>query len=129
LIDEIGYHCRDYFLSQWDRFRRYPGGILAHSTHVKGIGTFDAAAGLETARVRVTLATGIPEERCARINLGYLDPATVDSDVWRRDEGTLVIDPAGERLYRVGTPPGAGGPPAFSPDARAVEPMSSLKDV
>ena len=39
LIDEIGYHCRDYFLTQWDRFRRYPGGVLAHSTHVKGLGT------------------------------------------------------------------------------------------
>ena len=38
LIDEIGYHCRDYFLEQWDRFGHYPGGILAHSTHVKGLG-------------------------------------------------------------------------------------------
>ena len=44
LIDEIGYHCRDYFLAQWDRFKHYPGGILAHSTHVKGLGTFDAAS-------------------------------------------------------------------------------------
>ncbi|HEU5403687.1 MAG TPA: lactate racemase domain-containing protein, partial [Terriglobales bacterium] len=39
LIDEIGYHCRDYFMKQWDRFRHYPGGVLAHSTHVKGLGT------------------------------------------------------------------------------------------
>ena len=38
LIDEIGYHCRDYFLAQWDRFGHYPGGVLAHSTHVKGLG-------------------------------------------------------------------------------------------
>ena len=43
VIDEIGYHCRDYFLAQWDRFGEYPGGILAHSTHVKGLGTYDAA--------------------------------------------------------------------------------------
>ena len=42
LIDEIGYHCRDYFLAQWERFKHYPGGILAHSTHVRGLGTFDA---------------------------------------------------------------------------------------
>ena len=39
LIDEIGYHCRDYFVGQWERFRHYPGGVLAHSTHVKGLGT------------------------------------------------------------------------------------------
>ena len=76
LIDEIGYHCRDYFVAQWDRFEQYPGGILAHSTHVKGLGTFDASSGRRDAsRIRVTLATGIPRERCDRINLGYLDPA------------------------------------------------------
>ena len=36
VIREVGYHCRDYFLKHWDRFRLFPGGILAHSTHVKG---------------------------------------------------------------------------------------------
>ena len=51
--------------------------MLAHSTHVKGLGTYDAATGVETPRIQVTLATGIPEERCRRINLGYLDPAGV----------------------------------------------------
>ena len=45
LIDEIGYHCRDYFLGQWDRFQGYPGGILAHSTHVKGVGRSTRRAG------------------------------------------------------------------------------------
>jgi nickel-dependent lactate racemase len=35
ILDEIGYHCRDYFVGQWERFRQYPGGILAHSTHVR----------------------------------------------------------------------------------------------
>jgi nickel-dependent lactate racemase len=107
LLDEIGYHCRDYFVSQWDRFKRYPGGILAHSTHLKGIGTFDNACGVETARVRVTLATGIPRERCARVNVGYLDPDSLDVE---REQAqahgeTLVVPRAGELLYRVGRPP------------------------
>jgi nickel-dependent lactate racemase len=102
LIDEVGYHCRDYFLKQWDRFQRYPGGVLAHSTHVKGLGSYDAATGIETPRINVTLATGIPEERCRRINLGYLDPATVRIENWqgRESEGIAVIPRAGERLYR-----------------------------
>jgi nickel-dependent lactate racemase len=106
LIDEVGYHCRDYFLAQWERFRRYPGGVLAHSTHVKGLGRYDAAAGVETPRIRVTLATGIPEERCRRINLGYLDPASVRLDDWtgREDEGVLVVPRAGEMLYRARRP-------------------------
>ena len=52
IIDEIGYHCRDYFMKQWDKFKQYPGGVLAHSTHVKGLGTYDAATGIETPRIQ-----------------------------------------------------------------------------
>jgi nickel-dependent lactate racemase len=102
-IDEIGYHCRDYFTAQWERFRHHPGGVLAHSTHVKGLGTYDAATGIERPRVTVTLATGIPAERCARINLGYLDPRSVDVEAWkgREQEGVLCLPRAGETLYRV----------------------------
>jgi nickel-dependent lactate racemase len=105
IIEEIGYHCRDYFLSQWDRFGSYPHGILAHSTHVKGLGTYDAATRVETPRIQVTLATGIPRERCDRINLGYLDPASLDPADGSSEEGTLVVPRAGEMLYRVGSPP------------------------
>jgi len=103
LIDEVGYHCRDYFLAQWDKFKKYPGGILAHSTHVKGLGTYDAASGVETPRIQVSLATGIPEERCRRINLGYIDPRTIHLEKWqgRESEGILVVPRAGEMLYRV----------------------------
>lgn len=103
LIDEIGYHCRDYFLAQWDRFKGYPGGVLAHSTHVKGLGHYDKTSGEETPRIQVTLATGIPPECCRHINLGYLDPASVNPQEWagREDEGILLVPRAGEMLYRV----------------------------
>ncbi len=102
LIDEIGYHCRDYFLGQWDRFRGYPGGILAHSTHVKGLGTYDVPSGVEAPRIQVTLATGIPEDRCDRVNLGYRDHTQVDARDYDGDAKTLVIPRAGEMLYRIG---------------------------
>jgi nickel-dependent lactate racemase len=103
IIEEIGYHCRDYFLAQWDKFKDYPGGVLAHSTHVKGLGKYDAATGIETPRIQVTLSTGISRERCERINLGYLDPASVNPDEWkgREEEGILLVPRAGEMLYRV----------------------------
>lgn len=103
LIDQIGYHVRDYFLQQWDRFKAVPGGILAHSTHVKGSGSYDLATGIERPRIQVTLATGIPEERCRRINLGYRDYRTLDPQAWaqREDEGMLLVPHAGEVLYRV----------------------------
>jgi lactate racemase len=103
LIDEVGYHCLPYFTKQWDRFQQYPGGILAHSTHVKGQGTFEG--GVETPRIQVTLATGIPRERCDKINLGYQDPADVDPQNWDSGPNTLVVGRAGEMLYRVGQPP------------------------
>jgi nickel-dependent lactate racemase len=103
IIDAIGYHCRDYFLAQWERFKDYPGGVLAHSTHVKGLGTFDRTTGTERPRINVTLATGISPERCERINLGYLDPTSIRIDEWkgREADGVLVVDPAGEHLYRL----------------------------
>ena len=102
LIDVVGYHVRDYFVKQWERFKHIPGGILAHSTHVKGKGSYDAVTGVETPRIQVTLATGIPEERCRRINLGYADYRTIDPREWagREAEGILLVEHAGEMLYR-----------------------------
>ncbi len=102
LIDQVGYHVKDYFLKQWDRFKDIPGSILAHSTHVKGTGTYDAATNIETPRISVTLATGIPEERCHRVNLGYADYRKIDPDQWknRESEGILLVPHAGEILYR-----------------------------
>jgi len=103
IIDEVGYHVRDYFVKQWDRFKDYPWGVLAHSTHLRGIGTYDAVAGIERPRIQVTLATAIPRERCERVNLGYLDPADIDIKEWegREAEGILVVPKAGEMLYRL----------------------------
>ncbi len=101
LIEEIGYHTRDYFLGQWDRFQHYPWGVVAHSTHVRGIGAW--ADGVETPRINVTLATGIPEELCRRVNLGYRDPASIDVAQWqgREAEGRLYVPKAGEMLYKL----------------------------
>ena len=104
LIEEIGYHCRDYFLGQWDRFKHYPWGIIAHSTHVRGIGTYEN--GVEKCRARVTLATGIPKEVCEKINMGYLDPASINPDDYadREQEGILHVPKAGEMLYQLENP-------------------------
>ena len=99
-IKAIGYHVRDYFLAQMERFRAVPGGILAHSTHVKGVGSF--LDGVERPRMNVVLATGMPEETCQSVYLGYRDPATIRVEEWqdREDEGVLFVRRAGEILYR-----------------------------
>jgi nickel-dependent lactate racemase len=104
-IHEIGYHCRDYFLKQWDQYKHYPWGVLAHSAHVHGLGTYED--GIEAPRARVTLATGISPEVCRQINLGYRDPATIRMEDFedREDDGVLVVPKAGEILYQLKTPP------------------------
>lgn len=101
VLREIGYHCRDYFLKQWERFQHFPWGTLAHSTHVRGVGTYEG--GVERCRIRVTLATGIPEAICQEINLGYRDPATIDVESYagREEEGVLLVRKAGEMLYHL----------------------------
>jgi nickel-dependent lactate racemase len=96
----VGYHVRDYFLGQWDRFRDRSRAVLAHSTHLKGAGTWDAVAG-ERPRVRVSLATGIDAARCAAHAVGHRDPASVDPADWARRDGVLVVPRAGETLYRL----------------------------
>jgi nickel-dependent lactate racemase len=102
-LDEIGYHCRDYFTKQWNKFESYPHGVIAHSTHLRGMGTYDEASGKEQLRIKVTLATGIPRERCEKIGLGYLDPVTFDPQDWvgKEEQGILVVPRAGEMLYRL----------------------------
>jgi hypothetical protein len=100
-IYEIGYHTLPYFLYDWERFNHIPLGVLAHSTHVRGSGRMEH--GIEFPNVRVTLASKISAEDCARLNLGYLDPAEIDIQAWqkREHEGILYIPRAGEILYRL----------------------------
>lgn len=100
-IERIGYHVRDYFTKQWDQFRDFPWGVLAHSTHVRGTGTFEN--GIERPRVTVTVASQIPREVCERINLAWRDPASIDVESFanREHEDILLVRKAGEHLYRL----------------------------
>ncbi len=101
VLDEIGYHTRDYFLKQWDKFKDYPRGVTAHSTHVKGIGTY--INGTEKPRVNVILATGISKQRCGKVNLGFADYKQINIADYenKEDEGILVVHHAGEMLHRL----------------------------
>ncbi|MCZ7571530.1 MAG: lactate racemase domain-containing protein [Ardenticatenaceae bacterium] len=103
LIEEIGYHVRDYFTQQWDRFKQYPWGVLAHSTHLRGIGSYDSFSKTESPRIQVTLATGISRERCERANLGYLDPRSIEpvEGLANGAQDVLIVPRAGEKLFRL----------------------------
>jgi nickel-dependent lactate racemase len=101
LIRQVGYHVRDYFVKQWDKYSQIPWAILAHSTHVRGAGTYEN--GVERPRIRVTLATGIPRAVCEAVNLGYRDPREIDPTTWavKGDPDRLIVPRAGEYLYRL----------------------------
>jgi len=100
-IYEVGYHILPYFLNDWDRFKNIPLGVLAHSTHLRGSGVMEN--GIEKPNVRVTLASKISAEDCAKLNLGYLDPMKINRDEWkdREAEGILYVPTAGEILFRM----------------------------
>ena len=103
MIDQIGYHTRDYFLKRIDEFNGIPRGVMAHSTHVKGIGTY--IKGIEKPRINVILATKISRQRCEKVNLGYMNPDEINiSDYEKKeDQGIVVVYDAGEILYRLTT--------------------------
>jgi hypothetical protein len=58
---------------------------------------------VEKPRIQVILATSIPEDQCRAVNLGYLDPHAIDVATWQAQdpEKRLLVNPAGETLYRV----------------------------
>ncbi len=103
LIHRVGYHTRDYFLERMEDFADVPPGVLAHSTHVRGLGKM--IDGVEHPRIDVILATSIPEETCREINLGYLDPDSINLDDYRgkEEQGILLVENAGEILHRLKT--------------------------
>ncbi|MGF1660950.1 MAG: lactate racemase domain-containing protein [Kineosporiaceae bacterium] len=132
-LAEVGYHVRDYFLGQWDRFRDRSRAVLAHSTHLRGAGTWEPVSG-EHPRVRVSLATGIDAARCAAHAVGHRDPAAVDPVAWARRDGVLVVPRAGETLYRLATErpvpasPALDRPVAGRPAAAAPSPTGPPPD-
>jgi lactate racemase len=102
VIERVGYHVRDYFLANWERFRNEPRSVLAHCIVVRGEGTY--VNGIESPRIRVTLASRIPAEKCRRAGLEYADPAEISRLLRRKSmpEDTLLVENAGETLFLAG---------------------------
>jgi nickel-dependent lactate racemase len=72
--------------------------IAAHLAHVAYAGRVDEH-GKVVPRYRITMATGLDEETCRRVNLGYIDYRTFK---YEADDDTLIVENAGRDLYQVG---------------------------
>jgi len=73
--------------------------IAAHLAHVAYAGRLDQY-GKVVPRYQITMATGLDEATCRRVNLGYLDYRTLDYETMRSDPDTLVVADAGRDLYQ-----------------------------
>jgi nickel-dependent lactate racemase len=74
--------------------------IAAHLAHVAYAGRLDDE-GRVVPRYRITMATGLDEQTCRGVNLGYVDYRTFDYERLRDDNDTLIVKDAGRDLYKV----------------------------
>lgn len=69
--------------------------VAAHLAHV----SYASGRGGGAPRYRITLATALPQDVCARVNLGFLDWRAFRRDRYESDPDTLVVEEAGRDLY------------------------------
>jgi nickel-dependent lactate racemase len=74
--------------------------IAAHLAHVAYAGRVDEH-GHVVPRYRITMASGLDEQTCRQVNLGYLDYRSFDCESVRDDPDTLIVKDAGRDLYKV----------------------------
>jgi len=74
--------------------------IAAHLAHVAYAGRI-GADGKVVPRYRITMATGIDEQTCRRVNLDYVDHRTFDYQSLASDPDTLIVKDAGRDLYKM----------------------------
>lgn len=74
--------------------------IAAHLAHVAYAGRLDDE-GKVIPRYKITMASGLDEETCRRVNLGYLDHRSFDYEALRSAPDTLIVENAGRDLYQV----------------------------
>ena len=66
--------------------------VLALFEFPSGLGACDG--GVETPRIRMTLTTGLPVERCQRVDLGHAGHRAIDSWRWAgREQMTNESNP------------------------------------
>lgn len=74
--------------------------VAAHLAHVSYAGRIGADGRFEP-RYRITLASGIPEDVCRRVKLGFAECGSIDVGAARLDPDTLVVEHAGRDLYLI----------------------------
>ena len=99
-IKEIGYHCKEYVLQYVKKFPDFSRNVAAHVINVRGSGKYNQKSGEENYDFQVILATGIPEDVCHKVGLGYRDPATIRREDFKSSK-RIWIEHGGKYLYKL----------------------------
>lgn len=102
LIEKYGYAPLEQVreMVAWSDELRANLCVAAHLAHVS-YGSARSATGSIVPRFRITLASGVSEAACRRVNLDFLDHHTIQLDDYARDPDTLIVPDAGRDLYLV----------------------------
>ena len=74
--------------------------IAAHLAHVAYAGRINDE-GRVVPRFKITMASGIDEQTCRRVNLGFLDYRSFSYKQFESDPETLIVNNAGRDLYKL----------------------------
>ena len=74
--------------------------VAAHLTQVAYAGRSNSE-GRVVPRYHITMATGIDEATCRRVNLGFMDHRAFRRADYENDSDTLIVERAGQDLYLV----------------------------
>jgi len=99
-LRQIGYHCKDYVKKYLEQNPDFSKNIAAHVINVRGAGSFDVNSGKEKFDFKVTLATGISQEVCESVGLGYRNHDSFHKENFIRPE-KLWIQNGGKYLYKI----------------------------
>ena len=99
-LRQVGYHGKDYIKKYLKSNPDFSKNIAAHVINVRGAGSFDVNSGKEEFNFKVTLATGISQDICESVGLGYRNPDSIH----KKDfigPGKLWIKNGGKYLYKI----------------------------
>ncbi len=99
-LRQIGYHCKDYVKRYLKLNPEFSKNIAAHVINVRGAGNFDVNSGKEEFDFKITLATGISQEICELVGLGYRNPDSIHREDFI-GPGKLWIENGGKYLYKI----------------------------
>lgn len=99
-LRQIGYHCKDYVKKYLKSNPEFSKNIAAHVINVRGPGSFDINSGKEEFDFKVTLATGISQDICESVELGYRNPDSIQREDFIEPK-KCWIENGGKYLYKI----------------------------